>query len=141
MVNTTEDQGLVEDTVANSIHVVSDHSKVDLKTIDLRFLISFAGSDVEKQKKYVRIFLENSPKLLNQIETGWQNADYESIKISAHSLKTQLNYMGVKEEKSHIFELEQMASHTHRREEMESLIKNLKLVCSQAFKELAEFLV
>lgn len=124
-----------------TIRVESNQTQAEQKTIDLRFLISFAGSDVEKQKKYVRIFLENSPKLLNQIETGWQHADYESIKISAHSLKTQLNYMGVKEEKSHIYELEQMASHAHRRDEMESLIKNLKQVCNQAFKELADFLI
>jgi signal transduction histidine kinase/DNA-binding response OmpR family regulator/HPt (histidine-containing phosphotransfer) domain-containing protein len=109
------------------------------KITDPRFLISFAGNDKEKQKKYVNIFLQNAPKLLAQLVNGIEINNYEIIKISAHSLKTQLNYMGVKEELSHVFELEQMAAHAHKHDEIADLIKNLQRVCEQAFKELAEF--
>lgn len=106
---------------------------------DPRFLISFAGNDIEKQKKYVNIFLQNAPKLVAQLVSGIENKNYESIKISAHSLKTQLNYMGVKEELSHVFELEQMATHSHKHDEIAFLIKNLQVVCDKAFTELQEF--
>lgn len=109
------------------------------KLTDLRFLISFAGNDVMKQKKYVNIFLQNAPKLLHQIFNGWLQKDYEAIKIGAHSLKTQLNYMGVKEEQSHVYELEQIAAHPHRHGEMGDLIAGLQTVCEQAFQELQEF--
>ena len=62
------------------------------------------------------------------------------IKIAAHSLKTQLNYMGVKEELSHVFELEQMATHTHKHQEIEELIINLKNVAARAFEELEDYI-
>jgi signal transduction histidine kinase/CheY-like chemotaxis protein/HPt (histidine-containing phosphotransfer) domain-containing protein len=107
---------------------------------DPSFLISFAGDDKEKQKKYISIFLKNAPKLLLQMQNGFENNDLEMVKISAHSLKTQLNYMGVKEEYSHVQEIEQMASHEHKNEEIKSLIDNLQQICVQAFKELEEYI-
>lgn len=105
---------------------------------DPSFLISFAGNNADKQKKYIHIFLENAPKLLTQIENGLDEKNYESVKIAAHSLKTQLRYMGVKEELSHIYELEQIAALGHKHKEMISLFTNLKLVCTKAFEELKE---
>jgi len=110
------------------------------KITDPRFLISFAGNDKVKQRKYVQIFLQNAPKLLTQIDQGLAGKDYEMIKIAAHSLKTQLNYMGVKEELSHVYELEQMAAHPHRHHEIEELVENLGKVCSRAFAELEEYI-
>jgi len=107
---------------------------------DPSFLISFAGNDKEKQKKYISIFLQNAPKLLLQMQNGFESNDLEMVKISAHSLKTQLNYMGVKEEYSHVQEIEQMASHEHKNEEIKSLIDNLQQICVQAFKELEDYI-
>ena len=48
--------------------------------------------------------------------------------------------MGVTEELSHVFELEQMATHSHKHLEISSLIKNLEIVCRQAFRELEDFI-
>lgn len=105
---------------------------------DPRFLLSFAGQDKAKQKKYIQIFLQNAPKLLEQIEQGLVEKNYESIKIAAHSLKTQLNYMGVKEELSHIFEIEQLSKNAHRHDELTQLTQQLRVVCSAAFAELEQ---
>ncbi len=106
---------------------------------DLRFLMSFAGNDREKQKKYVNIFLQNAPGLLKQLVLGVEHKNYEQIKISAHSLKTQLNYMGVKEAVSHVYELEQISVYDYRHDEMAALVRNLEKVCAKAFSELADF--
>ena len=111
----------------------------DTKLTDPRFLISFAGEDKEKQKKYINIFLQNAPKLLLQMQNGFESNDLEMVKISAHSLKTQLNYMGVKEEYSHVQEIEQMATHEHKKDDIKELIDNLQHICHQAFKELEEY--
>ncbi len=108
----------------------------DIKITDPSFLISFAGNNVEKQKKYINIFIDNAPKLLTQIKTGLEEKNYENVKIAAHSLKTQLRYMGVNEEISHVYELEQMASHGHKHNEMQNLYNNLIVVCEKAFNEL-----
>ncbi|MCC7031100.1 MAG: Hpt domain-containing protein, partial [Chitinophagaceae bacterium] len=89
---------------------------------------------------YVGIFLQNAPVLLRKLVQGVENKQYEQIKISAHSLKTQLNYMGVKEEVSHVHELEQISIYAYRHDEMAALVKNLEKVCAKAFSELEEFL-
>jgi HPt (histidine-containing phosphotransfer) domain-containing protein len=73
------------------------------------------------------------------MQKGFDNNDTEMIKISAHSLKTQLNYMGVKEELSHVQEIEQMATHEHKKDEIKTLINNLQDICLQAFKELEAY--
>lgn len=107
---------------------------------DPRFLLSFAGQDVNKQKKYVQIFLQNAPRLLDQVLQGAASGDYEKLKIAAHSLKTQLNYMGVKEEISHIYELEQLAAQRGSAEQIAELVANMQKVCERAFGELEEML-
>ena len=75
---------------------------------------------------------------MEQIEQGLLDKNYETIKIAAHSLKTQLNYMGVKEELSHIFEIEQLSKNAHRHDELQGLTSNLRLVCTAAFNELEQ---
>lgn len=111
----------------------------NLKITDPRFLISFAGNDMEKQKKYINLFLENAPKMMLQIEQGFERDDREMIKIGAHSLKTQLNYMGVKEEVSQVQSLERMAVHCQDKDELKQKITHLSKVCKQAFGELKDY--
>ncbi len=105
------------------------------KVTDMHFLLQFAGGNTEKMNKYIGMFLQNAPNLIANLDHGLQVKDFTAIKIAAHSLKPQLSYMGVKEEISHIFLLEQTAGEAHY-ERIPQLITNLKRVCEQAFKEL-----
>lgn len=112
-------------------------SEPENKITNLRFLMSFAGNDQAKQKKYIQIFLQNAPKLLAQLENGIQNQDADSIKIAAHSLKTQLSYMGVQEDISHVSELESLASQRASFDVLSKKIIVLQAVCKKAFEELS----
>src|SRR5690606_5644529 len=76
---------------------------------DMTFLKQFTKDDQSKIDKYVHMFIQNAPTLLEKINANWQNRDYPNLKVAAHSLKPQLSYMGVREEVSHIYELEQAA--------------------------------
>lgn len=105
-----------------------------------RFLISFAGNDVLKQKKYISLFLMNAPKLLQQIEESLENQNHPGIKIAAHSLKTQLNYMGVAEDVSQVYALERKADEQAPLEELKQMIARLKQVCAQAFREMQQYM-
>jgi signal transduction histidine kinase/DNA-binding response OmpR family regulator/predicted negative regulator of RcsB-dependent stress response len=112
---------------------------IQTKITDPRFLISFAGNDVTKQKKYINLFLENAPKLLAQIQRGFVNNDFDAIKIGAHSLKTQLNYMGVKENVSQVQALERMVLEVNHRDDIEIKIEHVEKICRQAFYELTSY--
>ena len=103
---------------------------------DMHFLKQLTSDNPDKQKKYIGMFLENAPKLLDNIDKALIAKDYPTIKIAAHSLKPQLSYMGVKEEISKIFLIEQSAGEAAHFETLPQLIINLKHLCLKAFEEL-----
>ena len=103
---------------------------------DMHFLQQLTSNNPEKQKKYIGMFLENAPKLLDNIDKALVAKDYPTIKIAAHSLKPQLSYMGVKEEISKIFLIEQSAGEAAHFDTLPQLITNLKHLCIKAFEEL-----
>ncbi len=105
---------------------------------DMQFLRQFTGGNPEKMTKYINMFLENAPKLLQKIDQSLAEKDFTGIKVAAHSLKPQLSYMGVKEEVSQVFLTEQTASEAGHYDRLLPLINNLKLVCEQAFRELKQ---
>ncbi len=72
------------------------------KVTDMNFLEQFTGGKSDKMHKYIGMFLDNAPRLLENIEQGLLKKDYSQIKVAAHSLKPQLSYMGVKEDINHV---------------------------------------
>ncbi|HLO70620.1 MAG TPA: tetratricopeptide repeat protein [Flavipsychrobacter sp.] len=123
-------------TVKNTIVAEPAMPSLPDKITDMQFLRQFAGGNDEKMAKYVGMFLENGPKLLNTIEQSLQSKDYAAVKIAAHSMKPQLSYMGVKEDVSHIFLIEQTAGESAHYDRLPTLVINLKRVCEKAFEEL-----
>jgi len=105
---------------------------------DMYFLEHFAGGSREKMNKYIGMFLENTPRLLKKMSDALETKDLTTIKIAAHSLKPQLSYMGVKEDISHIFLIEQTASEAAHYDGLPQLINVLNQVCKKAFAELNE---
>ena len=103
---------------------------------NLDFLKQFTNNDPTKMKKYIGMFLENAPKLLSRLEQGMAVQDYEEVKIAAHSLKPQMSYMGIDEELSHIFMIEQLAGSQIHTEQLPGLVSNLVRVCHQVYAEL-----
>jgi signal transduction histidine kinase/CheY-like chemotaxis protein/HPt (histidine-containing phosphotransfer) domain-containing protein len=103
---------------------------------DMHFLKQFTGGNTEKMNKYIGMFLDNAPRLLSSIEQGLKNKDFPAIKVAAHSMKPQLSYMGVKEEISHIFLIEQTATEASHFDRLQPLFNELKRVCEKAFEEL-----
>lgn len=102
----------------------------------LSFLKTLTNGNQEKMHKYQNLFLDNAPRLLKAIETALEEKDLSGIKISAHSLKPQLSYMGVKEEISNIHLIEQIAGEMSHIERLPELVDNLKHVCEKVFQEL-----
>ncbi len=103
---------------------------------DMLFIKQFTNGNPEKIKKYTTLFLENAPKLLQQIENSLNAKDHAAIKIAAHSFKPQLTYMGVKENISNIAQIEHLADEKASLDKIGPLVKNLHFVCDKAFEEI-----
>lgn len=105
---------------------------------DMNFLNQLTGGNQEKRKKYVEMFLENGPKLLEKMKIALDQQDFESLKVAAHSMKPQLGYMGIKEETSNIFMIEQAAGQPAHIEHLPVLVAQLERLCVKAFQELKQ---
>lgn len=106
---------------------------------DMNFLKQFTNDNIAKIDKYISMYIQNAPGLLKKINDTWTNKDMENLKVAAHSLKPQLSYMGVREEVSHIYELEQAAAQRSNNEErMNYLISNIHDVVQQSIQELSK---
>lgn len=118
--------------------VKSENKKYEIpdNIVDTNFLETFTGGNKEKKNKYIKMFLNNGPRLLENINNSLENEDYEALRVAAHSMKPQLSYMGVKEEVSNIFLIEQSAANHAHYERLEDLVNQLNLVCKKVFEEL-----
>jgi signal transduction histidine kinase/CheY-like chemotaxis protein/HPt (histidine-containing phosphotransfer) domain-containing protein/Tfp pilus assembly protein PilF len=127
----TTDNGKPE-AAAEAVPVISEH------VTDMSFLQQFSGGKKDKIDKYIGMFLENAPRLLDQINRALETGDLQTLRIAAHSLKPQLTYMGVKEEMSHVFLIEKTAGEPGHAGRLPEMIANLQRVCTKAFEELRE---
>ncbi len=116
--------------------ILSENLVLPDKVTDMEFLRTFTGGNPEKIKKYIGMFLQNGPVLLDTVKQSLKEKNFPAIKIAAHSLKPQLSYMGVKEEISNIFLIEQTAGEAVHVDRLLPLVQKLEKVCEKAFEEL-----
>lgn len=88
--------------------------------------------------KYIRMFLDNGPRLIRQVREALDTRNYAQLKIAAHSLKPQLSYMGIKEDDSRIFLIEQIADQPAHHDRLPDLVDYLEKICEKAFQELKQ---
>ncbi len=104
--------------------------------IDLTFLNSFTGGNREKNAKYIKMFLQNAPSLIGSIEENLKKEDWASMKSSAHSLKPQISYMGIKSAEELIKTIEHDAGEKTNLENISDKITSLKNILEKAYPEL-----
>jgi len=126
--------------VKNEEHDIP-HRPLPDKLTNMSFLNQFTGGKTDKKHKYIQMFLENAPRLLNNIQSALAKEDYESIKVAAHSMKPQFSYMGIPEEVSQIFLTEQTAGQPAHYHLLPGLVRHLEQVCAKAFEELKREMV
>lgn len=75
--------------------------------VDLSFLETFAKGNKEKMKRYIRIYLQIAPATFKDMEQHVADQDWEQLRIKAHSLKPQADYMGIPELKAVFVDIEE----------------------------------
>jgi signal transduction histidine kinase/CheY-like chemotaxis protein/HPt (histidine-containing phosphotransfer) domain-containing protein len=103
--------------------------------IDDTFLNSFTGGRSEKMRKYLNLFKENAPLMMEKIKLGIENKEHEDVKIGAHSLKSQLRYFGVAEDDSGVFALEQMGTNKNDFEKIKEQFARLQCIFEKTLEE------
>ncbi len=106
------------------------------KQSDLTFLRSFTKDDAAKISKYVNMFLDSAPKALEQMKTQLAATDWPGLRISAHSMKSQLRYMGMSGAEQYAIGIERSCSELTALEQIPELLTKLSDSMSIAFGEL-----
>lgn len=78
--------------------------------VDLSFLEKFTKGDKKKMKRYIGMYLNIAPGTFDKMEQNIMDHDWEQLRINAHSLKPQADYMGIPELKNVLIQIENIAS-------------------------------
>ena len=81
--------------------------------VDLSFLETFTKGNKEKMKRYINIYLSIAPGIFENMTQNIIDQDWEQLRINAHSLKPQADYMGILGLKSVLVEIEKNVYENH----------------------------
>lgn len=107
---------------------------------DLTFLKSFSGGDTARVKKYVKMYLDSTPALFTSMEKAAGESDNKQLKSSAHTLKSQCDYMGMRQTKELLKSIEEDALAGADSQIVLPKITRVKEMMTQAEGELKTFL-
>jgi HPt (histidine-containing phosphotransfer) domain-containing protein len=108
------------------------------KSINLQFLNSFTGSNPEKMKKYISMFLNMCPTQLSTMKEQLASGNYDGLRGTAHALKPQITYMGIKDGEDLIKNIEHLAGSKTDVEKLPEMLGNFNSICEKAMEELRE---
>ena len=75
--------------------------------VDLTFLKKFTKDDAQKMKRYISLYLDVAPKTFDEMKRNLANEDWEQLRINAHSLKPQADFMGIDSLKEELIKREE----------------------------------
>ena len=75
--------------------------------VDLSFLEKFTKGDEKKMKRYISLYLEVAPKTFEEMQRNFDDRDWEQLRINAHSLKPQTDFMGITSLKDVLVKIEE----------------------------------
>ena len=75
--------------------------------VDLTFLRKFTKDDPKKMKRYISLYLDVAPKTFEEMQRNLNSGDWEQLRINAHSLKPQAEFMGIMSLKEELIKIEE----------------------------------
>lgn len=108
------------------------------RSIDLTFLQGFTSGNADKMKKYISMFLQLCPTSLSKMKSQLDSGDYDGIRATAHALKPQITYMGIKSAEPMVKAIEHNAGNKSELETLPQLLSDFDAVCRRAMEELAQ---
>jgi HPt (histidine-containing phosphotransfer) domain-containing protein len=115
---------------------IKQEGGTNLKATNLNYLGNFCEGNEERMRKYINMFLDSSPKLINKVNSAADVNDYEEIANQVHGFKTNWIMMGMREAKELALKIEQGCRQNSDKTMIDENIKLLILQIRQAISEL-----
>ena len=107
--------------------------------IDLTFLKKFTKDNPQKMKRYISLYLDVAPNTFEEMQRNLKNEDWEQLRINAHSLKPQADFMGIDRLKEELIKIEE-AVKTNNFDILENLLTTSLKIAAESEIILKEML-
>ena len=107
--------------------------------VDLSFLKKFTKEDPQKMKRYISLYLDVAPKTFEEMQRNLKDGDWEQLRINAHSLKPQADFMGISSLKEELIKIEEAVKLGHY-DVIEKLFNESLAISSNSEEALREML-
>lgn len=108
------------------------------KAYDLTHLREMLGGDVTAIKRMVKIFMENTPSMIQEMRTEFAAGNLEKVGNLAHKLKSSIDIFNIANLKTEIRDIENFAKEQSNPEELGLLIKKAYIQMEVVFQQISD---
>jgi HPt (histidine-containing phosphotransfer) domain-containing protein len=110
-----------------------------LKITDLSYLQEVSGGEPRFMKKMMRVFSEQVPEFIENMEKHLADKDYISLGREAHKAKSSVGIVGMNDLGTKMKELQLLTEKSENIESYAGYIEEFKSLCLAAVVELEEY--
>ena len=104
--------------------------------INLDYLEQLSDGDIDWSIEMMNMFIENTPDSIQDMRNQYNEKNWPTLRRVAHTLKSQLNMLGIKSLSGIILTIEKSAEKETDLDQIPELIEKTHDVCTKAIEEL-----
>lgn len=112
----------------------------ELQLYDLAFLEKFTRGDRAKMERYIQTYLRTSGRIFDELEESGRKGMWEDVYIKAHTVKPQVQYMGISSLQDLILEIEMVTKQERGHEILEELVDSAMKIYRRSAAQLQDYL-
>lgn len=105
---------------------------------NLDFLTQFTKGDKAKMKKYIEMYLDTAKQKMDVMKNSISTKEFETLKVAAHTMKSQARYMGITSAEADIVSLEHACDEIKNVDQIPDLVTKVNAILAQSISELTE---
>jgi signal transduction histidine kinase/CheY-like chemotaxis protein/HPt (histidine-containing phosphotransfer) domain-containing protein len=98
----------------------------------------FCNNNEERVKTYIRLYLDYTPENLGKLKKYFAEKNFKNMKMTAHTLKTHLKYMGMKSTARLAEDFEEICSNGRDLAALEKIMGSIEKMCETSYAELKD---
>jgi CheY-like chemotaxis protein len=116
---------------------LSNESLRGYQYIDFTYMKEISNGNIEYEKDVTAEFITSMPEEIKSIAVSWQLKDMETLRRSAHNMKTTISVMGLNEKLNGL--LDKLEYEELSDEQFRSIFATLRLIADAAMREARKF--
>ncbi len=130
--------GLIKKTTVKLVENVMDKNK-KVKCIDLEYLMHRTKSNPTLMMEMISLYLEQTPPLIKAMKESFDEKDWQTLYAAVHKMIPSFSIVGIHTDfEAMAKKIQEFANSQTQTEEIQELVFQLGIVCTQACKELEE---